>query len=83
VTGFDSFSIVRLEPVRSALPPRSSGRSAMNCSSASCEALRVATVSALLAVCAIAAFTAALQPFGSSPATRRRNSAARSGFAFA
>ena len=71
--------MVRFDPVRSAEPPTSSGRSGFRLSSTFCEALRVAIVSALRCVSAISARTWSSKPAGSSPATRRWNSAASAG----
>ena len=75
--------LVRFEPVRSALPPSSSGRAAVKASSASCEALREATVSPLVWAATTVSKAVWWKFFGSSPFMRRVNSAARSGYCFA
>ena len=71
--------LVRLEPVRSAEPPSISGSAAVKASSASCEALREATVSALACAATAASTATCAKFFGSSPFMRRVNSAASSG----
>ena len=71
--------LVRLEPVRSAEPPSISGRAAVKASSASCEALREATVSALAWAATAASTVTCAKLRGSSPFMRRLNSAASSG----
>ena len=73
--------LVKTDPVRSAEPPISSGRNGARASMACCEALRVATVSPFAACAATNWEAAPANDAGSSPATRRRNSAARSGCA--
>ena len=79
-TGFEPDQLVRLEPVRSAEPPSSSGSSGASASIACCEALRVATVSAFsIGASRCSASTVAVQSAGSSPAMRRRNSRAALG----
>ena len=71
--------LVRLEPVKSADPPSISGSAAVKASSASCEALRDATVSALVWA-AITVSTAVCTKFlGKSPFMRRNNSLAKAG----
>src|SRR5674476_1386049 len=71
--------LVRLELVRSAEPPIISGRAAVNASSASCDAVREATVSILIWA-GIAVFAASwLQFFGCSPLVLCSSSLARSG----
>ncbi len=73
--------LVRFEPVRSALPPSSSGSAAVKASSAIWLALRLATVSALVWA-ATAASTAAWAQLARQVARMRRaNSAASSGMA--
>src|SRR4030067_1529030 len=71
--------LVRLEPVRSAEPPRNSGSAGASALMAFWEALRVAMVSAFSLVFAIASAAYAFQLAGSSPLTRRSNSAASFG----
>src|SRR3972149_3685759 len=71
--------LVRLEPVRSAEPPRNSGSTGARALIAFCEALRVAMVSAFSLVFAIASAACATQFAGRSPLIRRSNSAASFG----
>src|SRR3972149_6799174 len=71
--------LVRLEPVRSAEPPRNSGSAGARALIAFCEALRVAMVSAFSLVLAIASAACVFQLADSSPLTRRSNSAASFG----
>ncbi|MCY1562822.1 hypothetical protein D9M68_1002740 [compost metagenome] len=71
--------MVRLEPVRSALPPSSSGSAAVKVSSAIWLALRLATVSALVWAATAASTATWAKFFGSSPFMRRVNSLASSG----
>ena len=56
-TVFEAFTMVRLEPVRSAEPPTSSGSAGTRASSTFCDALRVAMVSAFGVVSASSAWT--------------------------
>ncbi len=63
--------LVRLEPVRSALPPSSSGSAAVKASSAIWLALRLATVSAFWCASTAASTATWAKFFGSSPAMRR------------
>ena len=81
MTGREPDQFVRFEPVRSADPPKSSGSAGASPSSAFCEPLRVATVSAFALVFSTSARTCSGHPAGSSPAMRRRNCSARSGAA--
>src|SRR5574340_887467 len=67
--------LVRLEPVRSAEPPRNSGSAGTRALMAFCEALRVAMVSPFSTILAIASAACAVQLAGSSPLMRRSNSA--------
>src|ERR1039457_3329146 len=71
--------LVRLEPVRSAEPPRNSGNAGTKALMAFCEALRVAMVSAFSLVLAIASAACDAQLAGNSPLIRRSNSAASFG----
>src|SRR3989338_4638575 len=71
--------LVRLEPVRSAEPPRNSGKAGAKPLMAFCEALRVAMVSAFSLVLAIISAACAAQFAGNSPLMRRVNSAASFG----
>ena len=71
--------LVRLEPVKSAEPPNISGKAAVKDSSASCDALRDATVSALVWAATTVSNAIWLKFFGKSPFMRRTNSLARSG----
>ncbi|MCY1362774.1 hypothetical protein D9M69_495070 [compost metagenome] len=71
--------LVRLEPVRSAEPPSSSGRAAVKVSSAIWLALRLATVSALVCAASTASTATWWKALGSSPFMRRVNSLASSG----
>jgi hypothetical protein len=77
------FVFVRFDPVRSALPPSSSGNASVSASSTIWLALRLATVSALPWAATAAARTTSLQRAGSSPAIRRVYSAASAGCAAA
>src|SRR5574340_1363073 len=74
--------LVRLEPVRSAEPPRNSGSAGASALIAIWLALRVATVSPLALIAASCSATCAFQLAGSSPFMRRSNSAASAGNAF-
>jgi hypothetical protein len=65
--------------VRSAEPPISSGKKPASVSSAFCDALRVAMVSALASVSFSSASAFAWKSSGSSPDMRRRNTTAASG----
>src|SRR3989344_4422394 len=71
--------LVRLEPVRSALPPSSSGRAAVKASSASWLALRLATVSPLVWAATTVSTATWAKLAGRSPFMRRVSSAASSG----
>ena len=71
--------LVKFEPVRSALPPSSSGRRLVNASSTIWLALRLATVSAFACAATAVARTSAGQSAGRSPAMRRVYSAASAG----
>ena len=73
------FVLVRLEPVRSAEPPSNSGMAAVKASSAICEALRDATVSALVWAPIVASTAVWAKCFGRSPFMRRVSSLASSG----
>jgi hypothetical protein len=75
--------LVRLEPVRSALPPSISGNAAVKASSASWLALRLATVSPLVWAATTVSNATWWKFLGSSPFMRRVNSAASSGKAAA
>jgi hypothetical protein len=77
---FEAFTRVRLEPARSAEPPISSGNSGTSTSSAFCEALRVATVSAFDSDSLTSASARAPKSWGNPPAMRRRNSSASFGY---
>ena len=70
---------VKLEPVKSAEPPKNSGKTIAKAVIAFCEALRVEMPSAFSLVAAINASAAAFQCAGKSPAVRRKNSAASAG----
>ena len=70
---------VRLEPVRSAEPPSSSGSCLANKPNAICDALREATPSALRSASASACLIAAGNALGNSAFQRRCNSLAKSG----
>ena len=72
---------VRFEPVRSAEPPSISGKAAVNASSASCEALRLATVSAFSCAAITVSTAVCVNTRGSSPRMRRSSSRASSGCA--
>ena len=74
---------VKLEPVKSAEPPKNSGNVGAKAAITFCEALRVAMVSAFSFVAAINASDACFQLAGKSPAIRRLNSAASAGKALA
>ena len=73
--------LVNTEPVKSAEPPINSGSAGASASMACCDALRVATDSALAACCAISVATRPSKARGNSPAIRLSNSRARSGCA--
>ncbi|MNH35707.1 hypothetical protein D3C78_927200 [compost metagenome] len=75
--------MVRLLGARSAEPPRNSGSTLPKVSSAFCEALRLAILAGLACSFSTKALASAFQLAGSSPFTRRLNSAASSGKAFA
>src|SRR5471032_1519326 len=74
-----SFQLVRFEPVRSAEPPRNSGRDDASAWMAFWLALRVAMFSFFSTQEAIAAARAASNAAGRSPFIRRVNSAASAG----
>ncbi len=74
--------MVRLEPVKSAEPPMSSGSMGPNASSAFCEALREAMSSVFPAVSCMNVEQVASQLSGNSLSMRRWNSSASSGYAF-
>src|SRR5271157_3519525 len=73
------FQFVRLDPVKSAEPPKNSGRNGANALITFCDDLRVATGSVTAAAAAIAASAFAAKSAGGAPETRRRNSAASAG----
>ena len=73
--------LVRLEPVRSAEPPKNSGRTGANAVIAFCDAFLDATLAAFSLVSAINASVVCFQLAGSLPDIRRLNSAANSGCA--
>src|SRR3569832_1681863 len=81
-TGWQPAQLGRLEPVRSAEPPRNSGSAGASALIAIWLALRVATVSPLALIAASFSATCAFQLAGRSPFMRRSNSAASAGKAF-
>ena len=75
--------LVLFEPVRSAEPPSISGTAAHNAFSTCCDAARVATAAGFSTAERMKSSSDLRQPVGSSPASRRCNSAACSGYACA
>ncbi len=71
--------LVRFEPVRSAEPPSISGKAAVKASSAICEALREATVSAFWSAAMTVSTTVWVKLRGKAPFMRRCSSLASSG----